>query len=225
MMSEINRIKVWDPVVRVFHWTLVLAFMVAYLTEEDLLGIHVAAGYAVLGLALFRISWGFMGSPYARFSSFLVRPAVLLGYVRDLMLLRPQRYLGHNPAGGAMIVLLLLALLATTVSGLAVYAADEHAGPLALWLSGIGEVWEERLEEWHEFAANLTVLLVAVHLLGVLVESLLHKENLVSAMFTGYKRDERCSTLGVDPGGRQAGLAHYESNVNGAHSKHRPSDW
>ena len=224
-MNELNWIKVWDPVVRVFHWTLVLAFVVAYFTEEDLLGIHVAAGYTVLGLVLFRIFWGFIGSRYARFSSFLVRPAVLIGYVRDLILLRPQRYLGHNPAGGAMIMLLLLALLATTVSGLAVYAADEHAGPFALWLSGIGEVWEERLEEWHEFAANLTVLLVAVHLLGVLIESLLHKENLVSAMFTGYKKDERCSTLGVDRGGRQAGLAHYESNVNGAHSKHRPSDW
>ena len=191
MTNEINRIKVWDPVVRVFHWSLVLAFAVAYLTEEDMLRVHVAAGYTVLGLVLFRIFWGFIGTRYARFSSFFFRPAVLMGYVRDLVLMRARRYLGHNPAGGAMIVLLLLALLASTVSGLAVYAADEHAGPLALWLSGISEVWEERLEEWHEFAANLTVLLVAVHLLGVLIESLLHKENLVSAMFTGYKRDER----------------------------------
>ncbi len=190
-MNEINRIRVWDPVVRVFHWSLVLAFAIAYLTEEDMLGVHVAAGYTVLGLVLFRIFWGFIGTRYARFSSFLVRPAVVMGYVRDLVLMRARRYLGHNPAGGVMIVLLLLALLATTVSGLAVYGADQHAGPLAFWLSGIGEVWEKRLEEWHEFFANFTVFLVVVHLLGVLVESLLHRENLVSAMFTGYKRAER----------------------------------
>ena len=191
MMNEINRIKVWDPVVRVFHWSLVLAFAVAYFTEEDTLGVHVAAGYTVLGLIVFRIFWGFIGTRYARFSSFLVRPAVVMGYVRDLVLLRARRYLGHNPAGGAMIVLLLLALLGTTISGLAVYGADQHAGPLAFWLSGIREVWEKGLEEWHEFFANFTVFLVAVHLLGVLVESLLHKENLVGAMFTGYKRAER----------------------------------
>ena len=146
---------------------------------------HVAAGYTVLGLIVFRIFWGFIGTRYARFSSFLVRPAVVMGYVRDLVLLRARRYLGHNPAGGAMIVLLLLALLGTTISGLAVYGADQHAGPLAFWLSGIREVWEKGLEEWHEFFANFTVFLVAVHLLGVLVESLLHKENLVGAMFTG----------------------------------------
>lgn len=90
-----------------------------------------------------------------------------------------------------MITLLLVALLATTISGLAVYGAEQHAGPLAFWFSGIGGVWEERLEEWHEFFANFSVFLVAAHLLGVLVESLLHRENLVRAMFTGYKRAAR----------------------------------
>lgn len=164
-------------------------FCVAYFTEEEMPGVQ-ATGYTVLGLVLFRIVWGFMGGRYARFSSFLFRPAVLMGYLRDLISMRARRYVGHNPAGGLMIMLLLLALLATTLLGLALYAADEHAGPLAFWLSGIGEVWEKRLEKWHEFCANFTVFLVAVHLLGVLVESLLHKENLVSAMFTGYKRAE-----------------------------------
>jgi cytochrome b len=114
-----------------------------------------------------------------------------MAYLKDLAWLQARRYLGHNPAGGAMIVLLLIALLGTVGSGLAIYAADEHAGPLAFWLAGISEVWEDRLEEGHEFFADLTVVLVLIHLLGVLVESVLHKENLVGAMFTGYKRRDQ----------------------------------
>jgi cytochrome b len=152
--------------------------------------VHVAAGYTVLALVLCRIVWGFIGGPYASFSSFVSGPRVVMAYLRDLASFRARRYLGHNPSGGAMIVLLLVALLGSTVSGLAVYAADEQAGPLAFWLGGIGEAWEDRLEEWHDLLADLTVVLVLLHVLGVLFESVVHKENLVGAMFTGYKRDK-----------------------------------
>jgi cytochrome b len=187
-MSKLNRIKVWDPAVRLFHWSLVVAFTVAYFTEEDILDVHVVAGYTVLGLVLFHILWGFIGPQHARFSDFVYRPGVVGAYLKDLVLGRARRYLGHNPAGGVMIILLFISLLGVTVSGLAVYAADEQAGPLAFWLGGVGERWEDRLEEVHEFLANLTLGLVFLHILGVLAESFLHRENLVASMFTGYKK-------------------------------------
>jgi len=110
-MSKLNRIKVWDPAVRLFHWSLVVAFTVAYFTEEDVLDVHVAAGYTVLGLVLFRILWGFIGPQHARFSDFVYRPGVVAAYLKDLMLGRARRYLGHNPAGGVMIILLFISLL------------------------------------------------------------------------------------------------------------------
>lgn len=180
-------VKVWDPLVRVFHWVLVVAFFTAYFTEEDLMDVHVLAGYTVLGLVLFRILWGLVGTRHARFSDFVFRPATVMQYLRDIFALHPKRYLGHNPAGGLMIVLLLISLLATTLLGLGVYALEEGAGPLAGMLAGAGEVWEDVFEETHEFFANFTLFLVVVHVAGVVVESLLHGENLVRSMVTGRK--------------------------------------
>lgn len=184
----VEQVNVWDPIVRVFHWALVVAFTAAYLTGEEWLALHVYAGYAILGLIAFRVVWGFIGTRHARFSDFIVSPRRALLYVRDVALLRGRRYIGHNPAGGFMILLLLVSLLVTAFTGLAVYAADQQAGPLAGLLGGAGEDWEDVLEEAHEFFANFTLMLVFVHVAGVLVESLLHHENLVRAMITGRKR-------------------------------------
>ncbi len=181
-------VKVWDPLVRIFHWTLVTAFFIAYFTEEDLLTPHVYAGYVVAGLLAFRIVWGFVGTRHARFSDFVRRPAEVATYLKSIAAGRPRRYIGHNPAGGAMVVALLLALIMTTISGLAIYGADEAAGPLATALAGTGEFWTEILEEGHELFANLTLLLVALHVAGVVVASRQHDENLVRAMIDGRKR-------------------------------------
>lgn len=178
-----EQIKVWDLAIRLFHWLLVIGFLVAYLTEEDFLTVHVWAGYSVMGLVVFRIVWGFIGGQYARFSNFVRSPVQSAGYLLDALSGRAKRYVGHNPAGGAMIVLLLLSLVLTTVTGLAVYGAEEHAGPLADVIRSGGEFWEET----HEFFANFTVLLVVLHIAGVILESRLHKENLIKSMFTGYK--------------------------------------
>ena len=187
-MSREERVVVWDPVVRIFHWLLVFAFFSAYLIEPEESDLHFYAGYAVLALVLVRIVWGFSGSAYARFSDFTYSPAAVFAYLGDAIRLRAKRYLGHSPGGGAMVIALLLMLLATTVSGLMVYGADQHAGPLAPWMSGVSKEGEHLLEEIHELLANVTLGLVVLHILGVLLASYSHRENLVKAMITGTKR-------------------------------------
>lgn len=187
MMNTEKEVRVWDIFVRFFHWALVLSFMLAYLSSEDeWLGVHSFAGYTVLLLISLRLIWGLIGTRHARFSDFVKRPAEIKQYLKEVFLLRPKRYLGHNPAGGAMIVLMLITLLVTTLSGMATYAVEEGAGPLAGWIAHESESWEV-VEEVHEFFANFTLLLALLHVAGVLVESLLHRENLVRAMFTGKK--------------------------------------
>jgi cytochrome b len=185
-----NEIKVWDIFVRVFHWSLAAAFIVAYVTEEELLSLHVVAGYAVAGLIALRLLWGFVGTRHARFSDFVYRPAAVKAFVKDTVHLRARRYLGHNPAGGAMILLMLASLLLTGITGMALYGIEESAGPLAM----LGQSYalpEGPMEGLHEFFANLTLLMVVIHVAGVLVESLIHHENLAKSMLTGVKRAPR----------------------------------
>jgi len=186
-MNEPTQIKVWDPVVRFFHWSLVSAFFIAYVTEEDLLIVHTWAGYLIFGLLIARIIWGFIGTHYARFSDFIYRPSTIIQFLKDTITLSAKRYLGHNPAGGAMVILLMISLLITTTSGILLSGAEEQAGPLAHWFTQAGGFWGDVLEELHEFFANFTLLLVFIHVAGVIVESLIHKENLVSAMLNGFK--------------------------------------
>jgi cytochrome b len=184
-MDTPKQIKIWDLPTRIFHWLLVFAFTVAYLTEDDLLTVHVWAGYLTLFLVLFRIIWGFVGNQYARFSNFICSPTESLAYLKEVIRGSGKRYLGHNPAGAAMIVLLLLGLITTVMTGLTVYAADQQLGPLAGLISAQNEkLWEEV----HEVAANLTLLLACIHVLGVIFESFIHHENLAKAMWTGLKR-------------------------------------
>mgnify|MGYP001826986666 CR=1 FL=1 len=187
-MKHIGQVKVWDPFVRIFHWGLVTAFAVAYITEEDFLDLHTLAGYLVLGLLLLRLLWGFIGTPHARFKDFSYTPAAIKKFLADTLRLRAQRYLGHNPAASAMIYLLLLSLLLTVFSGLAVYGI-EGSGPFAIFMAGAGDFFEEALEEVHEFFANFSLMLVLLHVAGVVVSSLIEGENLVRAMVTGHKKD------------------------------------
>jgi cytochrome b len=177
-------VRVWDPFVRVFHWTLVVAFTVAYLMEEPLI-VHVWAGYVVGGLLLARVVWGFIGPTHARFADFVYRPSTAFSYVRELLLSRGARYLGHSPGGGYMVLLLLVFLAATVVTGLVVYGGEEQAGPLAgLFTEATGE----SVEDWHEVLANITLALIFVHVAAVVLASFAHRENLVRAMVSGRKR-------------------------------------
>jgi len=187
-MPTASTLQVWDPLVRVFHWLLVAAFATAYLTEDEWQLVHVWAGYTVLALVAVRLLWGFVGSRYARFSSFMYSPATVLRYLKAVWRGQAERHIGHNPAGGAMIIALLLCLLITTGSGMALYGAEQWQGPLAGLMRHTSEAWIEVIEETHEWFANFTLVLVIIHVLGVLWESWLHKENLVGAMFSGRKR-------------------------------------
>jgi len=182
-----NTIKVWDPVVRIGHWTLVTAFFTAYFTGDEYLIPHVWAGYVIAVVVCFRLLWGFVGTTHARFSDFVRSPTDTRQYLVDLVHHRSRRYIGHNPAGGAMIVALLILLTGTVTSGIVLYGMEEGAGPVAAWVGGIvhqEEVWEEV----HEVFANLTLLLVGMHVAGMLISSVAYGENLIRSMITGRKR-------------------------------------
>jgi len=210
---ESKIVRVWDLPVRVFHWSLVTLFTLAYFTGDEENQLHIYSGYAVLGLVLFRILWGFIGTRYARFADFVYRPRTVIEYLTRLKSSSPQRYIGHTPPGGWMILALLTCLLITSVTGLQVYGL-EGKGPFAADATAIGiispayadedddehehghseaagdqedESGEEFWEETHEFFANLTVLLVLLHVAGVVISSRLHGENLVKAMISGRK--------------------------------------
>ena len=203
-MSAQARVKVWDPFVRLFHWSLVAAFFVAYFTEEDQLQPHVVAGYVVGALIVARLAWGIVGPRHARFTDFVRGPGRTFAYLGRMLRGRARRYLGHNPAGGAMIVTLLLALTATVVTGLVIYGADKGLGPLAPWLAGQEELGES-LEEAHEFLANFTLFLVLLHIGGVVAGSFMHRENLVRSMVTGYKRAAEPAAGTSEAGGARRG--------------------
>ncbi len=188
-MNRSSTVPVWDLPVRLFHWSLAGTFLLAYLTgENDLEQIHSYLGYTIAGLLLFRLIWGFIGSRHARFADFVPSPGAVLGYFKQAFGHSGKRYLGHNPAGGAMVVALLLTLMLTALSGMALYGATDFAGPMAGWFRGA--LAADVLEELHEGLGQLCLILVGLHLAGVLFSSLAHRENLVKAMFTGRKQEQ-----------------------------------
>jgi len=167
-------VKVWDPFIRLFHWGLAASFVIAWITADEWDTLHHWAGYAAGSLIALRLVWGLVGTRYARFTQFIKSPAATIGYLRDIMRGREQRYLGHNPAGAAMIVALMLAMAGCAFTG---------------WLSTTNAFWgADWLEEIHEFLANGLLILVLLHVGGVLLASLRHHENLVRSMVNGRKR-------------------------------------
>ncbi|MDO8925650.1 MAG: cytochrome b/b6 domain-containing protein [Sideroxyarcus sp.] len=170
-MSE--RIQVWDVPTRVFHWSMVLSFCGVFLTSESerYRDIHVMLGYTMLGLIAFRVLWGFMGTRYARFASFLFTSGEVLTYVSALARGRAERYVGHNPAGSVAIWLLLFLIIGSGASGVLLFQ----------------DIGGDMMEELHEVLSFAMLAVVAVHIAGVVVSSILHRENLVSAMISGTK--------------------------------------
>jgi cytochrome b len=173
-MRESATVKVWDPLIRLFHWSLVASFAVAWISADEWDDLHNWAGYAAAALIAFRLVWGLMGPRYARFSQFVRSPGAIAAYLRDLLAGREARHLGHNPAGGIMILLLIAGLAALCLTG---------------WMQTVDAFWgEDWVEEVHEVLANLLLVLVGLHVAGVALASLKHRENLVRAMVTGRKR-------------------------------------
>lgn len=168
-----QRILVWDVPTRMFHWLLVLSFAGAYLTSESerYRDIHVALGYTLLGLIGFRLLWGFFGTRYARFRSFLFKPGEIAAYARSLLKGKPAHYIGHNPLGSVAIWLLLGMGILVGTSGVMLFE----------------DIGGEALEELHEFVSNAILSIVLIHIAGVAVSSVLHRENLARAMVTGFK--------------------------------------
>jgi cytochrome b len=170
---EPRSILVWDTPVRVFHWLLALCFFGAFVTAESerLRLLHNTLGYTAGGLVVFRLIWGWVGTRHARFSDFVRGPRDVFAYLRSLRSGEPQHHVGHNPAGALAILGLLGLTLLTSLSG---------------W-AGEADLAGEWLLKVHEGVANLMMGVVLVHLLGVVVASRLHHENLVASMFSGRK--------------------------------------
>ena len=193
-------IRVWDPLVRLVHWGLVLAFAIAWLTGDENEAWHIWAGYVAAGLIALRLVWGLVGSRYARFSQFVRGPRTVLRYLRNIVRGSEARYVGHNPAGAAMVLAILVTLSATAFTGwlmveparLAYLPSVPQIVAPALADAGgdraSGKIGGDALEEVHEVLANLMLLLIALHIAGVIVTSRRHHENLPRAMITGRKR-------------------------------------
>jgi cytochrome b len=180
-------VPVWDPPTRIFHWALVIAFVVSYATggeKGSWFVAHTVSGYVVALLLLFRLVWGFVGSAHSRFSDFIYSLGSVGAYVRRLVRLEPPKFVGHNPLGGWMVVLLLVVLVANVITGL--FSGEEH-GPGGLFLPLIAAAGEEGLGEAHAVLANVIVALACLHILGVATDWLLTRENLLRAMITGEK--------------------------------------
>ena len=207
-----NDVRVWDPLVRVGHWLLAAAFFVSYLTEGKPQWLHVWSGYLVATIVVARVIWGLVGPRHARFVDFVPSPRAALRYLFDLLRMRAPRHLGHSPAGGAMIVALILSLAVTAGTGMALLAIRKNEGPLAPWLGQAAvasaaptKATGERapkpgrvVKQVHELFSNLTLFLVGFHVLGVLFASFAHGENLVRAMITGRKRAPASDAAAAD---------------------------
>jgi cytochrome b len=171
---EPAEVLVWDRFVRIFHWSLVLLFTGSHVTGDDYETVHIWIGYTIAALLAVRIVWGFVGSQHARFSDFVYSPRTIGRFVRDSMRFQAPRYIGHNPVGGVMVLALLGVLIGLCVTG---------------YLMTLDAFWgNQTLEDIHEVLANVSLVLVALHVVGVVVASIEHGENLVRSMFTGRKR-------------------------------------
>lgn len=185
--SQPTTILVWDILMRIFHWSLVVFFTFSYLTGDDAETLHIWSGYTLIGLLAFRIVWGFIGPTYARFANFVRSPVVVIRYLQSMRAGRAKRYIGHNPVGAMMIVLLLLGLAFMGFTGLLLAGYDGY-GPLMN--TALMNLPHGVVQELHEAVANLMVIAVLMHIAGVVLSSRLHKENLPKAMLTGRKAVE-----------------------------------
>ena len=203
--GEVRHIAIWDLPTRLFHWSLVLLVGCNLFFVSPRGGwqtpVHFISGFCIAGLLLFRIIWGFVGSPRSHFADFLRPWHTVKAYIVRLVRLRPPHSIGHNPLGGWMIGVLLATLIAMILTG--VFAAGRRAaGPFAHLLP---PSFSHTLGQIHGLISNLLIGLLAVHVAGVLTDWLLTRDNLVKAMITGRKKlsaAEAASEGDLAPAGR-----------------------
>lgn len=164
---------VWDRPLRLWHWSLAILVLIAWVTPNTYDGLHRFAGYAVIGLLAFRLLWGFVGTRHSRFDKVGLRLRAAPDYLKNLVRGNTGRYLGLNPAGVAMLVAMLGLLAISTVTG-----------AMQVTVRFFGVWW---IEDTHAYSSQAVVLLAGLHVLGTLLMSVLQRENLVAAMFTGRK--------------------------------------
>jgi cytochrome b len=182
-------VRVWDAPTRMFHWSLVIFIILAYVTRRvnpDLTW-HMRIGYAILILITFRVLWGFVGSSTARFSSFAHSPGAALRYAIDFVMRRPRFFLGHNPLGGAVVFLMLGMTALQAVTGL--FSYDDHTelngGPLAV---RVGADAVALFTRWHVWLFDILLIVIAIHVLAVFAYAIWKREDLIGPMVTGRKR-------------------------------------
>jgi cytochrome b len=176
-----GRVKVWDPIVRLFHWTVALGCIANLTVLREVKSVHRYVGYVILAAVAIRLVWGFVGSKHAKFSDFTPSPGRLFGYLKALLRRREPRYIGHNPAGAVMMLALIGLVVVCGVTG---------------WMMGLDAFWGVRwVESLHEGAANFILVMAILHVLAALIESWRHRENLVLAMVTGLKRAPKGSDV------------------------------
>jgi cytochrome b len=198
-MSSVRPVLVWDLPTRLFHWLLVIAVVISYVTggEEGWpFVVHTVSGYTIALLLLFRVIWGVIGSPRSRFGDFVHGPRTVAQYARRLLGLVPPRYIGHNPLGGWMVILMLIVLAVSVVTGLFSGEEGEASGLFFPWIAAPGS---EGLGEAHEVFANLVVVLAIIHVCAVLADWWLTRENLVSSMISGFKQLDEASAAAEKP--------------------------
>lgn len=194
-------VRVWDILVRVGHWLMVIFFSIIYLRYRKF-PLHAYAGYLMLIIVIVRIGWGIAGTASARFRAFWFSPREVIGYAKDAVRGHPGYYVSHNPLGAMMVYFLLVMMLTNGSLGLMLYSSGQELGPLGAMVS---PDWEDPLKYAHKTLGHLTAAFVAAHLLGVLWAARQHRENYVLAMITGLKRvprhagQETLERLGILP--------------------------
>ena len=190
--GETERVKLWDPGIRIFHWALAVAFATSYLLGEfgpAIMTWHFWSGYVICGLLVFRLVWGVAGPRPARFASFVKGPRAVAAYARDLFRREPTRYPGHNPLGGLSVIAMLVLLAAQVATGLISDPEDYiNVGPLAGWV----DIETSRTANaWHARISTALLALVVLHVAVIVFYRLWKGENLVRPMITGWKEVRR----------------------------------
>lgn len=196
--EKLQKIRIWDLPVRLFHWSLVVLMLVSYFTGRwggEWMKFHFWSGYAILTLLLFRIAWGFVGSTTARFSNFVKGPSAAIGHLREMFGKGPHD-VGHNPVGGAMVVVLIFAVLAQVAAGL--FSADTDLGTVNGPLANlIADKTVDKMTAFHKYWVNVLLVLVGLHVLAAFVYLAWKRQNLIGAMVTGAKRADQVVAPGT----------------------------